>query len=164
MSEFKGIVLHWSAGQNIPNADDFQHYHFMIDGEGNIHNGKFKPEDNLVCISGHYAEHTGGGNTGRIGVALCGMLGYNPGVSGTNYPLNQKQFESAMSFVNQLCKRYNIPITPETVLNHKEFGDSHPKTTSYTKIEICFLPFQPELKPEEIGNFIRTKILWYGKQ
>jgi len=133
----------------------------MIDGEGKVHAGKYKPEDNLNCRSGGYAAHTGGGNTGSIGVALCGMLGFCNSKQVGNCPLTKKQCEAAFKFMAELCKKYNIAITPETVLTHKEFGDANPKSTSHGKIDICYLPPCPEIKPRGIGDFIRNKVQWY---
>ena len=79
----KRIILHWTAGTHTPNAHELECYHFLIDGLGRIHNGKFKPEANLNCKSGLYAAHTGGGNTGSIGVSLCGMANFKNKQNGT---------------------------------------------------------------------------------
>ncbi len=157
----KRIIIHWTAGKNVPNATDKEHYHFMIGGNGQIYEGKFKPEDNENCIDGRYAMHTGGGNTGSIGVALCGMLGFIDKRRVGNHPLTKMQCEAAFKHVAGLCKKYNIPVTPETVLTHKEFGYSHPKTTSYGKIDICFLSPYQEITVDKIGDFIRNKVEWY---
>ena len=67
----KRIILHWTAGANEPNNTDYQHYHYLVNGNGVVVKGKYNPEDNLNCNDGKYAQHTGGGNTGSIGVAMC---------------------------------------------------------------------------------------------
>jgi hypothetical protein len=157
----KRIVIHWTAGQNSPNATDKGHYHFMIDGSGIVHNGKYTPEDNINCADGKYAAHTGGGNTGSIGIGLCGMLGFKDKNHVGDFPLTKKQCESAFKLIAELSKKYKIDITPVTVLTHKEFGDTHPKTTSHGKIDIYYFPAFPEIAPNEIGNFIRSKAEWY---
>ena len=69
----KRIILHWSAGGYTPSQVDFEHYHFLVLKNGDILKGKYTPEDNLNCNDGHYAAHTGGFNTGSIGIALCAM-------------------------------------------------------------------------------------------
>lgn len=138
-----------------------EHYHYLIDGNGNIINGKYKPEDNENCNDGKYAAHTGGGNTGSIGVALCGMYGYKSKFSLGKYPLKQIQFERMFEFVAKLCKKYNIPINRENVLTHYEFGLAHPTTTSKGKIDIIIIPYQPNLLPYQVGDFIRQKCIWY---
>lgn len=158
----KKIVIHWTAGGNQPNATDFQHYHFMINKDGLIVAGKYKPEDNLNCNDGKYAQHCGGGNTGAIGVSLCGMAGFVSGKpDSTKYPLTKIQCECAFKKVAELCKQYKIAVTPETVFTHYEFGQKNPKTTSYGKIDITYLHCYPDLKPKEVGNFIRNKVKWY---
>lgn len=157
----KRIIIHWTAGQNTPNDTDKRHYHFIIDGDGKVHTGRYKPEDNLDCTCGGYAAHTGGGNTGSIGVALCGMLGFCSAKQVGSCPLTKKQCEASFKFIAELCKKYNIAVTPQTLLTHKEFGDANPKTTSCGKIDICYLPPYPEVQAKEIGDFIRNKVKWY---
>lgn len=158
----KRIIIHWTAGTNKPCGEDFKHYHYLITGAGEVRSGEFKPEDNENCSDEKYAVHTGGGNTGSIGVAMCGM--YVPkGVSikRTEYPLTKKQCERMFKLCAELCKKYNIPITPDTVMTHYEFGKKHPKTTSYGKIDITFLHPWENLTAAQIGDFIRNKVLWY---
>lgn len=158
----KRIVIHWTAGTYQPNNVDFEHYHYLINSDGLIVKGKYKPEDNLNCNDGVYAQHTGGGNTGSIGVAMCGMLNFvSNKPESTKYPLTRVQCEACWSLVAKLCKEYNIPITPSTVLTHYEFGQRNPKTSSYGKIDISYLHYEPALGPAEVGNYIRNKVRWY---
>lgn len=133
----------------------------MIDGNGKVINGKHKPEDNENCNDGNYAAHTGGGNTGAIGIALCGMHGYQNRMKLGKYPLKQIQFERAFELVAKLCKKYDIPINKNTVLTHYEFGLANPQTTSKGKIDITVIPYLPTIEPYKVGDFIRQKCLWY---
>jgi N-acetyl-anhydromuramyl-L-alanine amidase AmpD len=152
----KKIIIHWTAGTNYPCSTDLEHYHYLIDKDGKLYNGKYKPEDNENCSDGVYAQHCGGGNTGAIGVSLCGM--YVPAgsaVQKTKYPLTKTQCERAFNLIAELCKKYNIKITPETVMTHYEFGKKNPKTSSWGKIDISFIPFEPSLAPDMIGDYFR---------
>ena len=155
------IILHWTAGTNYPNATDLEHYHFAIDKNGKVYEGKFKPEDNLNCKDGKYALHTGGGNTGSIGVAVCGMADFNGKIESTNYPLTTLQVEKMFALSAKLCKKYNIAITPDTVLTHYEFGRAYPRTSSAGKIDITYLHPFPNIGKKDLGDFIRKKIKWY---
>lgn len=150
-----------TAGSYTPNATDLEHYHFLIDGEGKKHNGKHRPEDNENCYDGKYAAHTGGGNTGAIGIALCGMAGYKSPTYIGHFPLKQIQFERAFKLAAELCKTYNIPISAQTVFTHYEFGRQHPNTSSAGKIDINFIPYLPNLRAENVGGFIRGKVKYY---
>lgn len=160
----KRIIIHWTAGGPVPNSHEKECYHFLIDSLGNIKNGKFKPEANLDCRNGLYAAHTGGGNTGSIGVALCGMLNFKDKNNIGNYPITRVQFEAAMNLCAQLAKKYQIPVKSTNVMTHYEFGKMHPSSTSSGKIDITFLPPFPWLEKDEIGKFIRSKIKWYMVQ
>ena len=155
------IILHWTAGTNYPNATDLEHYHFLIDKDGKVYEGKFKPEDNLNCNDCKYAAHTGGGNTGSIGVAVCGMAGFNGKIGSTKYPLTAVQVEKMFALSAELCRKYGIPISPDTVLTHYEFGRAYPKTSSAGKIDITYLHPFPKIGKKDLGDFIRKKIKWY---
>ena len=157
----KRIILHWTAGANYPNQTDLLYYHFLIDKDGKVYNGKYSPEDNENCNDGKYAQHCGGGNTGSIGVSVCGMAGFRNKLSDTKFPLTSVQTEKMFSLTAELCKKYNIGITPDTVMTHYEFGKSHPNTSSFGKIDITILPSYLSVKPHEVGDFIRKKVKWY---
>lgn len=153
------IIIHWTAGTHKPNAIDLEHYHFLIDGEGKKHNGKYRPEDNENCTDGRYAAHTGGGNTGAIGVSMCAMAGFTSAANVGRYPITPVQLEACFKLCAELCKKYNIPV--ENVWTHYEFGKNHPDTDSHGKIDIIYLPPYPLVKRNEVGGFIRNKIRWY---
>lgn len=160
----KRIILHWTAGQYTPNDHEKRCYHFLIDSKGKIYKGFFKPEDNICCSDGKYAQHTGGGNTGSIGVALCAMSNYLINSSHSPFPITKIQLETAFSLIADLCLIYKIKPSKENLMTHYEFGLKHPDTTSKGKIDIIFLPCVKELKPFEIGDYIRNKVLWYIKK
>ena len=155
------IIIHWTAGTNKANGVDILHYHYLIDGEGAVITGKYKPEDNLNCNDGKYAQHCGGGNTGAIGVSMCGMAGFTSSKNVGKYPLTKIQCERMFKLCAELCKRYKIAITPQTIMTHYEFGKAHPNTTSYGKIDIVYLPPYPDIAKDKVGDFIRGKIQWY---
>lgn len=157
----KRIIIHWTAGVGSPNAVDKQHYHYLIDFKGDIHYGVFKPEDNENCSDGRYAQHTGGGNTGSVGVALCGMCGFRGADSVGHYPLTRVQCERMFKLVAELSKKYKIPVLPNNIMTHYEFGLRHPNTTSAGKIDIIYLPPFPDVPKDKIGDFIRNKVKWY---
>ena len=159
----KRIIIHWTAGAYKPNATDLEHYHYVLDSEGNVYVGKYKPEDNENCQDGRYAQHTGGGNTGSIGVSMCGMCGFTGVNNVGKYPLTRKQCEATFKLCAKLCKAYNIPITTQAVMTHYEFGKANPKTSSAGKIDIVYLPPFPEIVKSKVGDFIRNKIRWYSQ-
>jgi len=157
----KKIIIHWTAGASSPCSVDLKSYHYLIDKNGRINYGIFKPEDNENCDDGKYAPHTGGGNTGAIGIALCGMHGFISANNIGSYPITKVQCEAMFSLVAKLAKKYNIEISSDNIMTHYEFGQKHPKTTSYGKIDIVYLPPYPEITKNKIGDFIRGKIKWY---
>ena len=148
------ICIHHTAGTNKPNATDLTHYHFLIDGDGKVYEGKFKPEDNLDCKDGRYAEHCALGNTGTIGVSFCGNRG------DSKYPLTKKQLEAGFKLCAELVKKYGISITPTTVYTHMEYDKLH---AHHGKIDIDKLPQYAVYGYKQVGNFIRNKILYYTR-
>ena len=158
----KRIIIHWTAGAYNPNNTDYEHYHYLVTGDGLVIEGKYKPEDNENCQDDKYAQHTGGGNTGSIGIAMCGMyIPKNTPLQMTKYPLTKIQCEKCFSVIAEIAKKYNLQITPQTVMTHYEFGLKHPNTSSAGKIDITWLPAYSFLSKNEIGSFIRTKAKWY---
>ena len=157
----KKIIIHWTAGAYTPNSTDLKHYHYLIDKNGRTNYGIYKPEDNENCNDGKYAAHTGGGNTGAIGIALCGMYGFTSVSKIGSYPVTKVQCEALFSFVAKLAKKYGIKIDSDHIMTHYEFGLKNPKTTSAGKIDIVYLPPYPQIKKQDIGDFIRNKVEWY---
>lgn len=158
----KRIIIHWTAGIYNPNQTDFEHYHYLVTGDGLVIKGKYEPKDNENCQDGKYAQHTGGGNTGSIGVSMCGMyVPKNTPLQMTKYPLTKIQCERCFDLIAKLAKEYKLQITPDTVMTHYEFGLKHPNTSSAGKIDITWLPAYSHLKANEIGDFIRNKAKWY---
>ncbi len=160
----KKIIIHWTAGAYTPNSTDLKHYHYLIDKNGRTNYGIYKPEDNENCNDGKYAAHTGGGNTGAIGIALCGMYGFTSVSKIGSYPVTKVQCEALFSFVAKLAKKYGIKIDSDHIMTHYEFGLNNPKTTSAGKIDIVYLPPYPQIKKQDIGDFIRNKVEWYSKK
>lgn len=157
----KRIILHWTAGLYNANQKEKDSYHYLIEyvnNEAEITQGTFTPEDNENCYDGKYAKHTGGGNTGSIGIALCGMKNFVSRNDVGNYPITEKQFQKMIDLIVDLISKYNIKITEETIMTHYEFGKKNPKTTSAHKIDIICLPPFPSIQKDEIGNFIRKNI------
>lgn len=69
-----------------------------------------------------YAAHTGGGNTGAIGIALCGMYGFTSAAKIGSYPITKVQCEALFCFVAKLAKKYGIKIDSDHIMTHYEFG------------------------------------------
>jgi len=149
---YKNIVLHWTGGNYTPCAIDKIHYHYLIDGDGCVHRGKYEPADNLNCTDGKYAAHCGGGNTGRIGVAICCRRNINT-------PPTKRQVEAMCNLAAQLCRVYGLK--PSNCITHAEFGQANPKTSSYGKIDINSLPYANKEGVKEVGDYLRNKIGWY---
>lgn len=160
------IICHWTAGTLTPNGTDKEHYHYMVDGKGNVYKGDHSIEANDNCQDGEYAAHCGGGNTCRIGVAVCGMLGFSPPTKNNkNYLLTKIQME-ALYLLNArlLFSEGYVKLSDKdsyVLQTHMEFGLKHTKTTSYGKVDICYIPCNPEIQPEDVGDFIRNKSNYY---
>ena len=157
----KRIFLHWSAGGYTSSQVDFEHYHFLVLKNGDILKGKYTPEDNLNCNDGHYAAHTGGFNTGSIGIALCAMYGYKNPKNPGNYPFLRVQGEAMWAYCATLLKKYGLKPLKDTVLTHYEVGKMLPNSTSAGKIDISFIPYEPLITADEAGDYIRNKVRWY---
>ncbi|MFW6246961.1 MAG: N-acetylmuramoyl-L-alanine amidase [bacterium] len=158
------IINHWTAGNFKPNLRELLHYHLLIDDRGKLYLGYKNIEENDNCYDGSYTAHTGGGNTRSVGIAVCGMSDFksikNPG----NLLLTKIQLERLFETnAIQLYREGWEKATKDNLLTHYEFGLLHPHTSSRGKIDIIYLPPFPDIKPNEVGDFIRNKTNWYLK-
>lgn len=160
MSGLTGIVFHWSAGGGKASAIDKMHYHYMVQQDGTIVPGDHPPEDNINTRDGDYAAHTLNANTGRIGVALCGMLGAveRPFSAGAA-PINWTQINALCGLLADLCRRYSIPVTRQTVLSHAEVQPTL-GIAQRGKIDVMWLPGMTSMgDPIVIGDRIRADVI-----
>lgn len=158
----KRIIYHWTGGAYRPNQTDLLHYHFIIDDQGKCHEGVYAVKDNENCLDGVYAAHTGGGNTGSIGIAFSGMFGYISPFQLGRFPLTGIQMEAGFKKGAELVKKYNLNIDdPMTIQTHYGFGKRNPNTASKGKIDIVYMPPYPKIKADEVEAFIRNKVKWY---
>lgn len=120
-SNARRVICHWTGGDYSASALDRQHYHILIERDGNLVRGLHTIADNDFTSDGKYAAHTLGTNTGSIGVAVCCMAGAEerPFKPGTR-PMSEHQWEVMAEVVAELCRRYDIAVTPRTVLGHGE--------------------------------------------
>ena len=105
MTSLTKFCLHWTAGSNKPCETDLQAYHYCVDKYGRIFAGVYEPKDNIDCYDGKYAKHCGGGNTGCIGLSVCGMAGFDLSKKQTKYPLTQKQIENVVSILENIARQ-----------------------------------------------------------
>lgn len=115
------IIAHWTAGNYRASIEDKEHYHFIIEGTGNVVRGDHTIADNVNTADDDYAGHTRACNTGAIGVSLACMAGaienpFNPGKA----PMTEAQWARAMDVIAHLASFYKIPVTDKTILSHAE--------------------------------------------
>lgn len=82
-------------------------YHFLIAKSGAVARGLYSLADNAAPVRG-YASHTHNLNMGSAGIVVVGK---SP---------NDRQWDSLITLVAYLCKRYALDISERTVLCHSE--------------------------------------------
>lgn len=156
------IVCHWTGGARSISALDRKHYHFIIDGSGQIHRGDRSIEDNVPPLR-NYAAHTRGfnasGGKAVIGVAVCGMAGARsfPTFVAGNHPISRTQMEEMARLVAYLCEKYDLEVTPKTVLQHGEVQKNLGKI-QLGKWDVCRLPFAPQLQSVAVCDWFREMV------
>lgn len=161
MTSLNKICLHWTAGSNYPCDKDLDSYHFCVDKNGKIYKGTYAPEDNVNCQDGIYARHCGGGNTGCIGISVCGMANFTTNKKQTKYPITQKQVDDGLCpLAAYLSIKYGI--LSNKIFTHYEFDRTKRKPEG--KIDITYLPYLPNLSTQEVLNHLKNKINWYRQK
>jgi hypothetical protein len=116
------IIAHWTAGAHRASEFDREHYHFLVEANGNIVRGTKSVAANSGKLkSGQYAAHTASCNSYSIGISMCCMAGaierpFNAG----SQPMTAVQWGAMVEAIAQLCKVYGIQVTEKTVLSHAE--------------------------------------------
>lgn len=155
----KRIIIHWTAGTHKASDLDRQHYHFLIEGDGTVIAGKWPVLANVSPKGSAYAAHTRGANTGAIGISMCCMGGAieSPFKSG-KWPMTRKQWDRMIITVADLCRKYDIPVTPSTVLTHAEVE----KTLGIKqagKWDVTRIAFDPsKIGAKACGDYLRAGV------
>lgn len=152
------IICHWSEGHYRANSTDLEHYHILIEGDGNVLFGDHTIDDNANTGDGDYAAHTRGANTRAIGVACCCMVGceeqpFQPG----SEPMKQTQWNSMCQVVAELCAFYSIPVTPTTVLGHGEV-QKNLGAVQRGKWDPMVWPWDTSKTRAEVGSALRQQV------
>lgn len=159
MVPMKRIHAHWTAGTYVATEFDRAHYHVLFEGDGKPVRGIPSIASNVHPLMPGYAAHTLNANSYAIGVSLCCMGGavespFNAG----KYPMTQKQWDAMCLGIAQMCERYRIAVTPETVLSHAEvqktLGIKQKAKWDYTR-----LAFDPSfVGATACGNKLRNDV------
>jgi len=155
------VIFHWTAGNHKASEFDRGHYHILIEDDGKLIRGIPVISGNAAASPvGKKASHTLNCNTGSIGVSLCCMAGAveSPFNAGSD-PLTREQWEKASSVIADLCRQYQIPVTPRTVLSHAEV-QANLGITQRQKWDIAILPFDQEFNTaRECGDRMRHEVI-----
>ncbi len=153
------VICHWTAGQHRASALDRSHYHILIEADGGLVRGDCAISANGIGGTGPRASHTLNCNTGSIGVSLCCMAGakeqpFEPGKA----PMTPEQWAKLAQVVADLCRRYDIPVTPKTVLSHAEV-QANLGIKQRGKWDISRLAFDPSINgAKACGDLLRASV------
>lgn len=153
------IVMHSTHGNHRASASDRQHYHEIVEGDGTRVRGDKPPEANISTVDRDYVAHTRGTNTGSIGLAVAAMAGAHeaPFIAGP-YPITIVQLNAFCALVVDYARRYDIPITRETVLTHAEVEPTLGRPQR-GKWDLTWLPGMASPgDPIEVGDRLREMI------
>lgn len=159
MRGLERIIMHWTAGPHTSTPYVLDHYHAVIDGEGQQFYGKLKPEANISIADGNYVAHTRNCNTGSIGVAVCAMgraveRPFNAGP----WPITAVQLDAFVRCVAEFAETYSIAVTRRTVLTHAEVQPTL-GVRQAGKWDIAWLPgMERPGDPIEVGDRLRAMV------
>ena len=158
----KGIVLHWTGGGPRANPVDLAAYHYVIEVDGTVVAGKWPVRANMrKLVDDKYAKHTGGFNSFRVGISCAGMKDYRSRSSAGTFPLTEVQVERMLEVAGYFIGVAGLnPLDPARLCTHQEVWTLHrvKGTQNHTKTDIEFLPFRPDLKPREVGDYLRKRV------
>jgi N-acetyl-anhydromuramyl-L-alanine amidase AmpD len=153
------IIVHWTAGSYTVSTTDREHYHIIVGGDAQLVRGDNSIKANVSTNDADgYAAHTKSCNSGSIGISAACMAGaiespFKPG----SYPLLEAQWLMLASVAADLCNKYRIAVTPQTVLQHGEVQETLGIPQS-GKWDINKLPWLPNLSSSEAGDAFRAEV------
>ena len=152
------IIWHWTAGTYTPSDLDLSHYHFVIDGNGQYHDG-VNIEYNAAPIDlMRYAAHTKQCNSESIGISVAAMAGAKTVTDWGTYPVKRAQIDTLISLSVALGHFYNIPVTDKTMLSHAEV-ENNLGIKQRGKWDIAVFPFMPSFNTAKLcGDYLRSKV------
>jgi hypothetical protein len=158
-ADMKRIHVHWTAGAHTANSVDKKSYHILIEGDGKVIKGDKSIKANERGSGMRQASHTLNANTGAIGVSMCCMrqaveAPFDPGPS----PMTEKQWNVMTEVVAELAARYNILVTPTTILTHAEVQPNLNIQQRF-KWDVTRLAFDSSIKGHaDVGDHMRAMI------
>lgn len=155
----RGLVLHWTGGAMRANSVDLGAYHFVVEHDATVRAGRWSVAANMRQVGGdEYAMHTGGFNSFRIGLSAAGMKDYvsrtDPGAALITEEQVRRMVEVAAYFISLAG---HDPLDPRRLCTHREVWTLHSikGKQNHLKKDIEFLPFRPDLKKDEVGDYLR---------
>lgn len=160
-AQLNRVIVHWTAGAHRASGLDRSHYHILIEGDGKLIRGIPSIDKNDARgVKPGYAAHTLNCNSGSIGVSLCCMSGAieSPFKAGSA-PMTREQWDALPGVLAELCRRYNIPVTPRAVLSHAEVQQTL-GIKQRGKWDISRLALDPSvIGPKACGDLFRREVL-----
>jgi len=153
------IHLHWTAGAYGVIEMERRAYNELVDRDGNVHSGVFRPEAQANYRVGHAASHTLNANTGAIGLAVDAMAGAveRPFDAGSA-PMTQAQLDALCERAAHYAMMYEIPVARTSILTHAEVQKTLGITQRF-KWDITWLPgMTGPGDPIAIGDRLRAMI------
>lgn len=157
----RGVVLHWTGGGSRANSVDLDAYHYVVEFDGTVRHGRWSVAANMRQVSGSaYAAHVGGWNSYRVGLSAAGMKGYS-GLHNTGpHPLTATQVHRLLEVAEYFLELGGLdPLDPAHLCSHREVWTLHgiKGKQNHQKRDIEFLPFLPQLKPADVGYYLRDR-------
>lgn len=152
------IIVHWTAGTHNASAEDREHYHILVQGDGSLAYGIHPIAANARPARDPRANHTLMCNTGSIGVAICAMRGAEerPFRAGS-FPMKVEQWQVMTGVVAELCASYGIEVTPRTVLAHGEVEQTL-KIKQRQKWDPLVQPWSPTTPRSQVMDGFRASV------
>lgn len=154
------IHWHWTAGAYGLIEMERRAYNELIDQNGQVHDGLFRPEAQANYRVGRAASHTLNANTGAIGLAVDAMGGarerpFTPGPA----PITRAQLDALCERTAQHCAMYDIPVSRWSTLSHAEVQPTLGIRQRF-KWDITWLPgMSAPGDPVEVGDRLRAMVV-----
>lgn len=159
------IIMHWTAGDYIPDSGEETHYNAILGGDLQWRQGvSISLQHGIAArraMAGvGYAAHTRGLNEKSIGLSMCCAAGAQEkpiGADWGRYPPTKAMYDEFIRGVNEYALAYNIPVTYDRVFSHAEAQAlGYPQSGKW---DFTRFPWTNVQGARAIGDMIRRDIL-----
>lgn len=162
LSGLHSVVWHWTAGSKGIVSVERRAYNALVDEEGGVHDGEFRPESQATYAVGRAASHTLNANSHRAGISMDCMAGAKERpLNWGSHPMTENHITGMLEETGLWCRRFGIIPSKFTTLSHAEVQPTLGIKQRFKWDVTCLPGMKAVDDPVKIGDHLRERLQDY---